>query len=330
MKNNKVLVTGANGFVGTALLEKLVEETDCKIIAMHRNKLTSEIEKRFASLVQWVQADITTEDLSKAVADVQTVFHLAAHSSMSETSAERNLMEQVNVLGTKRLAVACKEAGVQHFIYVSSIAACESGSLLLIDESNGFPVSSYGKSKRDAEDLLLKLCGNGFEVTVLRSTVLFGENHLGSIYELVKTISLGRFVIFGKGNNYTNFYYIRDFIHVLLAIKNNAKSHGQVFIAADRAYQLNDVVTCITQALEYRRSIFKIPVLLGYILATMCDIVTKLSGKEMPLSKKRYKAMTRNITYSNSKLTKVLNISPMYGLLEGIHNTVKWYRDTGL
>lgn len=330
MNSANVLVTGASGFVGTALLERLINEGRCnKIVAMHRSTLTSEIKQRFGTSVHWLKADIVNDDLSDAVANVGTVFHLAAYSTIGESSTERSLMDQVNVLGTQRLAVACKESGVRHFIYVSSIAACESGNILPIDESNGAYVSHYGKTKKAAEDLLLKMSGHGFNVAVLRPTALFGENHLGSIYELVKAIDRGQFVIFGNGENRTNFYYIQDFIDVLVAVKNDARSYGQVFIAADKPYQLHELVSCIVKALERKHSILRIPICLGYAIATGCDIASKLSGKTMPLSKRRVRAMIRDMAYSNQKLSRALNISPTYGVLEGINNTVTWYRENG-
>ena len=199
-----------------------------------------------------------------------------------------------------------------------------------IDESNGVPISSYGKSKKSAEDLLSTLSENGVEVTVLRPTALFGENHLGSIYELVKAINKGRFVIFGNGENRTNFYYIRDFIDVLVAVKNDARSYGQVLIASDKPYQLHELVSCILKALQSKRSIPHIPIYLGYTVAAGCDMASRLSGKTMPLSRRRFRAMTRDIAYSNQKLSQVLNISPNYGVLEGISNTIAWYRNKGL
>ncbi len=280
--------------------------------------------------MQWLKADITADDLTEAVTHVDTVFHLAAHSSIEESDAERSLMEQINVHGTQRLAAACKESGVRHFIYVSSIAACEAGPVLPIDEANGLPVSSYGKSKKSAEDLLLSMSGNGFAITVLRPTALFGENHLGSIYELVKAINQGRFAIFGNGKNHTNFYYIRDFIDVLVAVKNDARTHGEVLIAADKPCQLNELVSCIVNALGTKRPILRIPYFLGYLLATACDMATKLSGKTLPLSQRLFRAMTRDMAYSNQKLSQTLGISPAYGVAEGIDRTVRWYREAGL
>ncbi|TAL61107.1 MAG: NAD(P)-dependent oxidoreductase [Legionella sp.] len=331
MSNINILVTGANGFVGSALLDGLIKEGKCnKIVAMHRSELTSKIKQRFGDTVHWVKADITISELNTIVTNIDTVFHLAAYSTTAESETERHLLEQINVRGTQRLVDACKEAGVRHFIYVSSIAACEAGPKVLIDERNGFPVSSYGKSKKCAEDYILKMSGNGFETTVLRPTALFGEDHLGSIYELIKTINKGRFCIFGQGRNSTNFYYILDFVNVLLSIKNDIRSYQQIFIAADSSHQLRDLALYIVEALGSKRRIPRIPSSLGYAIATGCDIVTKLSGRTTPLSRSRYHAMTRDVVYSNLKLSDMLNIRPTYGIVKGINNTIEWYRKKGL
>lgn len=331
MSNQNILVTGANGFVGSALLDGLIKEGKYnKIFAMHRSELLANTKNRFSTSVHWLKADITSSALDTIVANVDTVFHLAAYSSTSESQTERHLMEQINVKGTQRLVDASKQAGVRHFIYISSIAACEVGPRALIDETNGFPVSFYGKSKKRAEDYVLRMSGNGFETTVLRPAALFGEEHLGSVYELIKTINKGRFCIFGKGHNYTNFYYIQDFIDVLLSIKNDSRSYQQIFIAADRAQQLGDLTAYIVAALGNRRHIPHIPSFLGYAIATGCDIATKLTGRRTPLSRKRYSAMTRDVAYSNLKLAQMLNIRPSYGILVGITNTIEWYRKNDL
>jgi len=330
MRNKNVLVTGANGFVGSALLEKLIEEGKCdKITALHRSELSNEIRQRFGASVQWLKADITLSDLSTAVSNVDTIFHLAAYFSMSESQVECDLMHHINVRGTTRLAKACKQAGVSHFIYVSSIAACESGLVSTINESNGFPTSAYGKSKKNAEEIVQRMAGNGFEVTVLRPTALFGENHLGSVYEIIKIINKGWFLLIGNGMNHTNFYYIQDFINILLAVKNDVRSYGQVFIAADNPHPLRDLIFGISLSLDKKCRILQVPLFLGYVIAISYDVVTRLFGKPMPFSKRRYLAMTRDITYSNLKLSKTLNVSSTYKVFEGLERTIKWYQKMG-
>lgn len=331
MNPKKILITGGTGFVGSALLARLIEAGQCQnIIATHRSPLTDEFRQRFGAAVEWLKVDLCADDLTKAVADIDTVFHLAGYFPAADSDAERNLLDQINVIGTRRLATAAKSSGVRHFIFVSSIAACEAGTIMPIDECNGMPTSAYGKSKKSAEASLSAMQGDGFEITILRPTALFGENHLGSVYELVKAISLKRFVIFGHGGNRTNFYYISDFIDVLMAVKNDARSYGQIFIAADQPCPLQELVAAIVKALGSQRSIPRIPLFMGRALAAVCDIAAAASGKTLPFSSRRLHAMTRDTAYSSRKLFEVLNTSPACGLSAGIASTVAWYRKNGL
>lgn len=329
--SRRILVTGASGFVGTFLLERLIASihANAMIIAAHTKDLDASFRSRFTGNVIWKRVDITTDDLSELVTGVDTVFHLAAHSTVSEAESSCRQMERVNVYGTRRLGDACKTAGVQHFIFVSSIAACETGPSKIIDEENGAPTSTYGKTKKSAEELLLEMAGNGFEVTILRPTALFGEDHLGSIFELAKAIEQGRFVIFGSGANPTNFYYVRDFVDVLICVQHNPKAYGQVFIAADEACSLYELVSFISTELGSRR-ILRVPTIVGAGIARGCDVASNILGTPLPLSTRRFRAMTRDTAYSNKKMTGVLGILPAYGLLIGVKKALAYYRQAGL
>jgi len=326
--SRRILVTGASGFVGQFLLEKLTSniQAGTMIVALHNRRLDAALKDRFGDCVAWTKADIAADDLSEVVAGVDTAFHLAAYSTTSESDDECRHLERVNVLGTRRLASACKDGGVKHFILVSSIAACENATLSEIDETNGFPVSAYGRSKRAAEQLLMEMAGNGFEATVLRPTALFGETHLGSIYELAKLIAQRRFFQFGKGNGQTNFYYIRDFVDVLSAVQLDPRTYGQTFIAADEPVRLFDLVSLISAELELRCNVLNIPYSLGLCVAITCDVASKIIGRPLPLSTRRFRAMTGNTSYSSRKLREVLGIFPAFGMREGLRRAIAWYR----
>jgi nucleoside-diphosphate-sugar epimerase len=193
VNSKSILLTGASGFVGSALLSKLVNGND-KIVATSRSPIREEL-LRYPN-VRWVRADVTTDDLSQAMVGIDTVYHLATYWREEDPDQ----IDRVNILGTQRVAQAAKVAGVKHFINVSSIAACEKGPSPL-DESGGIPVNHYGKSKKIADDFIAEA---GLNFTTLRPTALFGEHHLGSVYEFAKAVSKGRFVFFGDGNSRTS------------------------------------------------------------------------------------------------------------------------------
>lgn len=311
------------------MLARLVVTVD-SIVALYCRALSPDIPRQFGGSVRWINADITTDDLFSVVRNVDTVFHLAAYSSISESDEEKSKMEKVNVAGTNRLAFACKESGVRHFIFVSSIAACESSESMDIDESNGFPKSTYGKTKKLAEDSLLQMSTNEFSVTVLRPCALFGENHLGSIYELVKVINHGRFVMIGNGKNRINFYYVKDFVEVLLAVDNNARAFGEVFIAGDKPYTLQELIAGIELALGSKHTVHHIPLFLGVAIGKGCDLISELTGKSLPLSERRLRSMIRDVAYCNDKIERVIGVTAKIGLFEGLARTISWYGQAGL
>ncbi len=331
MKITSVLVSGASGFVAGHLLARLVEgEGADRVVALDNRPPSEERRRRFGGRVRWLQADLCCDDLSQAVEGIDTVFHLAARFSIDDSPAECTLMDRVNVLGTGRLAAACRDHGVRKFIFVSSVAACQSAAVPVIDETNGYPTTAYGRSKRAAENLLLGMSGEGFEVTVLRPTALFGEEHQGSIFELVRAINKGRFVIIGGGNNRTNFYYVGDFVEVLTAVADSEAASGQVFIAADRPTPLHELAQCIRAATGSRYPLLRIPRFMGKGIAAGCDAISALSGRSLPLSRRRLDAMTNDTAYSSRKLEQAIGLRPTYGLDAGIRRTVAWYRQNGL
>ncbi len=327
---DKLLISGASGFVGRFLLDRLLESGASSIVCLHRSPLSDREHRPVENNLRWIQADIAADDLSPVLQGVDTVFHLAAYSTIGEAEDDRHLLTQVNVEGTRRLAEFCKRAGVRHFIMVSSIAAGETAAGPVVDEINGRPISSYGQSKKSAEDTALALAGDGFEVTALRPTALFGEFHQGSVYELVRMIQRNHFVIFGGGKNRTNFYYVRDFVEVLIAVRNNPAAFGRVFIAADKPCSLEELAEGIATLLHSRRRIPRIPAWVGLAVASCCDLISRATGKSLPLSQRRFHAMVRDVAYSNHRLTDSLDIHPTYGLMEGLHRTIQWYRQAGL
>jgi nucleoside-diphosphate-sugar epimerase len=328
---HKILITGASGFVGCFLLERLLitVKDDVQIIALHSRELDPSLANRFSGRVSWLRLDITRANMAAVTSDVDAVYHLAAYSTIHESEDERRRLDLVNVQGTARLLEACKAAGVTHFVFVSSVAACESGPAELIDEENGLPVSTYGKTKKAAEKLVLDSADDTFKVTVLRPTALFGEDHLGSIYELTMAIDRGRFVIFGDGANNTNFYYVRDFVELLVMVLHNPAAFGKIFIASDTPCTLENLANYISAELGGVR-VPKIPEFLGVGIAISCDVLSKAFGMKLPLSYRRYRAMTMNRIYSNRKMIEVIGLPPKYGVQTGIKNTIEYFRRAGL
>jgi nucleoside-diphosphate-sugar epimerase len=213
---------------------------------------------------------------------------------------------------------------------VSSADAGEEGATPELDEHHGEPIRAYGRSKRRAEIALLAMSNADFAVTILRPTILFGEDHLGSVQELARSINRGRFALIGRGDNRMNFYYIGDFIDVLMHVEGNVAAFGELFIAADRPQTVREFVKEIAAQVRPGFRVPTIPGAIGSLAGSLFDVAAFILRRPMPLSRRRVARMTRDLAYSNAKLTRVTGLQPNIGWREGLRRTTEWYRKQGL
>jgi nucleoside-diphosphate-sugar epimerase len=324
----KYMVTGASGFVGGHLLNQLAAEENSEIVALYNSNYPSQsvIDDK---LIRCIKRDIVRDDLSGLCLGIDIVFHTAGFASNFESSEICDKLMSVNLLGTLRLAITARDEGVTRFVFVSSVAACESSLESIVHEDNGFPISCYGRSKRVAEILLLALHSKTFNVTIVRPTALFGEDHLGSVFELCRLVSINRFVIIGSGLNCVNFLYIKDFIADLVYVAKSSAACGGIYICSDNLCQLNSFIIQVKFALGVDNSTYRIPLWAGHVLGFVADILKSVSGRSLPISGKRVVAMTKNIYYSSDRLRIDLKSEMPNGIQQGLINTIKWYRLNG-
>lgn len=321
------LVTGASGFVGSHLMRRLAP-TGRHIRALYRNGLPASPDSH--TNVKWIAADLTTCDSELLVRGVVTVFHVAGLAVMTDGSEETERMDRINTEATLRLAEASKRNGVRQFIFVSSADAGEEGATPELDEQHGEPIRAYGRSKRRAEKALLAMSSAEFAVTILRPTALFGENHLGTLHELARSIARGRFALIGRGDNRMNFYYIDDFIDVLKGVEGKAAAFGELFIAADEPQTVREFAAELAAHVCPGFRIPTIPRIVGRLVGSLFDVVALVTRRPMPLSRRRVDRMTRDVAYSNGKLARLLDLRPEIGWREGLRRTIEWYRRENL
>jgi len=326
----KILISGASGFVGGHLLEALKASDEDQIVALFHETIPSDSCSIEPPTLHWVRKDIVTDELEDVLKGIDLIVHLAGYSSVLENEDACARLHSINVLGTRRIAEAALRQGVSHLVFVSSIAAGEFSNDVVINESNGVPVSAYGRSKKEAEKALLEIASRGLAITILRPTALFGENHLGSVYELVRSIKKNRFLLIGTGENRTNFYYVKDFVNDLLAVALNSDSYGKVFVASDTPCALRDLVENIKELLMIRNKTHSLPICIGRLLGRLGDLLSHVTDRSFPLTLRRVNAMMRDVTFSSQRLRTELSIPIFYGLDVGLKNTIEWYSENGL
>ena len=309
---HRVLVTGASGFVGTHLLEALIER-GIQTTALYRS---SPPQKEAFGLITWAKCDLTTDDIGPYLQNVDVVFHLAGYSGLGSDPDTVKQLNSVNVVATKRVGTAALAARCR-FIYVSSIHACEASS-------------EYGRSKRRAEDAIVEFGRQGLDFTILRSTQLFGEYHEGSVLELARAIKRRQFFLIGDPSTATNFYYVKDFVDALLRVAEHPACKQKTYIAADHPLPLSALAEQICQQVGAPLPKFRVPRSVAMMVGSVCDAVSSLSGRPLPLSRSRVQAMTRDVRYSNRQLVEDIGPRMPYGVKIGLGRAIEWYASVGL
>ena len=189
---NKLLITGSSGFIGSYFLQKYKANYDIATFSF--------LQDEFDSL---------------SCDGVDAVLHLSAlvHQMGGASEAE---YERVNVAQTLRLATKAKESGVEHFVFMSSVKVYgEESDGVYAEQAPLCPEDAYGRSKRDAEEALLKLEDESFRVSIIRTPIVYGygvKANIASLVNLVKRVSL---LPFGGIDNARSMVYIGNLCHLI-------------------------------------------------------------------------------------------------------------------
>jgi len=258
IKDNRILITGGAGFVGSHLADRLAPENDVTVLD---NLLTGKLENLAKSKdkIRFVQGDIrdakTVKDIISGGIDI--IFHLAACTSVMGSIADPLLDMDTNVRGTLTVLEACRNSKIKRLVYTSSAAAYGDVKKLPVDEDAPLnPASPYAVSKMTAE----KYCVAyqkvyGVPAAVVRCFNIYGPRQSTGAYANAISIFLGNIkrgeplTIYGDGKQTRDLIYIDDTVAGCLSAATNPGAEGGVFnIASGTATSVNRLVKIILKA----------------------------------------------------------------------------------
>lgn len=315
MKSNKIAVIGGAGFLG-ARIAKRFDKSEKKYqvfdINIHNNP-----EKT-------IKLDVEDPVSLDHIKGSCCIINLAAIHRDDVRPISR--YDDVNVQGAINVCEAARRHNIEKIIFTSSVAIY--GFAPKNTDETGEPnyFNDYGRTKYLAEKVYeewQKEDPKKRNLIIIRPTVIFGEANRGNVYNLINQIALGRFIMFGNGLNIKSIAYVENvaaFIEHSLSFKPGL----HIFNYIDKPdFDMNTLIINIRKILFQKNNIgLRIPAFFGIILGNIADIISKISGRSLPISKVRVSKFLGNTQFSSS-VHNTDFIAPV-ALVEALEKTIKY------
>lgn len=301
---NTVLITGITGFVGTNLKAYLAEDFEIKGVSRSAKK------EHYISY-----ENLTLNQLNQA----ESLVHLAGKAHDLKKTSEDTEYFEVNTELTKKLFNKFLRSDCEVFIYMSSVkAVADKVDTMLTEDAVPTPITAYGKSKLAAEQhILSKKIPQNKRVYILRPCMIHGPNNKGNLNLLYSLVSKGIPYPFGKFNNQRSFLSVGNLCFVIHELLENKEIPSGVYNIADDGYlSSNQLVKIISDTIQKKSKIWKIPKPLIYIVARLGDVLP------LPVNSERLKKLTENYKVSNQKIKRAIQKELPVKVDKGIQKTI--------
>lgn len=318
----KNLVTGATGFIGSHIAERLLNNGE-EVTALVRK--TSDV-----VFLRHIGANLSYGDLSdpvsvrNAVKGVDVVYHSAA---LADEWIDKNSAHLTNVEGTRNILEASRSENIKRLIFISSLAVLgmRNHHGTTADSPYGKTGDSYIDTKIDAE-ILARDYYNIFNlpVTVIRPGFVFGPRDDKLIPRISSKLKNGQFKFIGNGANKINAVYIDNLIDAILLASKNDAAAGKVYnVTNDSSMTIEGFINAIADTFGIDRPKEHIPKAIAYFL---CGILTgwaKINNSKTPpfITKTRVKFLSLNLDFDIKKTRDELGYTPRVSIEEGIKRT---------
>lgn len=314
MKN--IAFLGGSGFVGT----RLIEITKKHFVLKNIDKQQSEKYPEITSI-----CDVRNQsNLKKELKGLDAVVLLVAEHR--DDVSPISLYYDVNVQGTQNVLDAMDENGIKVIIFTSSVAIYGLNKINPNENHAADPFNHYGKSKWLAEEVLRKwyqMDPQNRSLTIIRPTVIFGENNKGNVYNLLKQIASGRFIMVGKGNNKKSMAYIANIVAFIKYQMENIKPGYSVYNYVDKPdFSMNELVSQVEKSLNKRIPSTHFPFWLGMVGGYGFDVLSFITRRRFSVNSIRVKKFCATTQFDSSKV-QALGFKAPYTIREGLHETLQ-------
>lgn len=292
----RIKVVGGSGFIGTRLVKRLGAERDLQVSIVDKSQ-----SRAFPARCQI--ADVRSiVQLQDALADTDVIVNLAAEHR--DDVKPLSLYDDVNVGGARNLCQAARARNINRIVFTSSVAVYGFAPVGTDESGKIAPFNDYGRTKFEAEQVFSEWQREDPDnrtLVIIRPTVVFGEQNRGNVYNLLKQIASGRFMMIGSGLNRKSVVYVENvcaFIQASLSFDSGI----HIFNFVDQPdFTMNELVSLVRKSLgRPEASGIRLPFWMGLAGGTAFDMVAAITGRRFPISAVRVRKFCANSVYETA------------------------------
>jgi nucleoside-diphosphate-sugar epimerase len=314
----KVDIIGGSGFIGSRLARRLMINNN------YQQKIIDKVSsKAFPDLA--VLGDVRSIDqLRSNVSEQSILVNLAAEHR--DDVRPLSLYDDVNVGGAENICTVAREKGIQTVIFTSSVAVYGFAPIGTDESGKVAPFNDYGRTKYEAEQIFKAWQAEApaeRTLVIIRPTVIFGEQNRGNVYNLLRQVASGKFVMVGSGGNRKSMAYVEN-VAAFIEYSMSFKPGVHIYNFIDKPdFTMNALVGNVNRILRRSERIsFRLPFAVGYLIGKAFDLVASITGKQFAISSIRVKKFCANSVY-NTAIDKTGFVPPV-PLEQALSQTVRY------
>lgn len=264
----KVLITGASGYIGGALVDRLAsKQTAWQVVGSVRKALEAPLD----NVEYFVTGDLAGEvDWSRALQGVDVVVHTAGRAHNLLAGETEDQFDRINVGATQSLLEAAASAGVKRFIFLSSIGVLGERHAVPVTESAApAPTQAYGRSKLRAEQAVQAFCTeHSIEYVIVRPTLVYSAAAPGNFRRLLGLVARGWPLPFKGLSGQRSFVALDNVCQFLVLLLQHPAAANEIYhLCDDEPLTLPALLTILSEGMGKRCRLFAIPDAIPYVLA---------------------------------------------------------------